>query len=183
VAGLLALMLLTEARLAARARPDGSLIPLAEQDRSRWDRQLIEEGVALITDSLAGTRLGPYPVQAAIAAVHDEAPRVEDTDWPQILALFGLLETLSPGPMVTLNRSVAVAMVDGPAAGLAIVDQLAKDKRMARHHRLHAVRGHLLELAGDPAGARAAYRTAAGYATNVPERRYLETKAATLAGA
>ena len=182
VAGLLALMLLTEARLAARAGPDGSLIPLAEQDRSRWDRQLIAEGVALITDSLARTRLGPYQLQAAIAAVHDEAPRVEDTDWPQILALFGLLETLSPGPMVTLNRSVAVAMVHGPAAGLAVVDQLATDKRMARHHRLHAVRGHLLELADDPAAARAAYRTAAGYATNVPERRYLDARAAALAG-
>jgi predicted RNA polymerase sigma factor len=138
--------------------------------------------VALITDSLARTRLGPYQLQAAIAAVHDEAPRVEDTDWPQILALFGLLETLSPGPMVTLNRSVAVAMVHGPAAGLAIVDQLASDRRMARHHRLHAVRGHLLELAGDPAGARTAYRTAAQYATNVPERRYLDTRAAALAG-
>jgi len=182
VAGLLALMLLTEARLAARAGPDGSLIPLAEQDRSRWDGQLIAEGVALITDSLARTRLGPYQLQAAIAAVHDEAPRVEDTDWPQILALFGLLETLSPGPMVTLNRSVAVAMVHGPAAGLAIIDQLAADKRMARHHRLHAVRGHLLERAGDRAGARAAYRTAAGYATNVPERRYLDARAAALAG-
>jgi predicted RNA polymerase sigma factor len=180
VAGLLALMLLTEARLPARARPDGSLIPLAEQDRGRWNRELIEEGVALITDSLARTRLGPYQVQAAIAAVHDEAARVEDTDWPQILALFGLLDTLSPGPMVTLNRSVAVAMVHGPAAGLAIVDQLAADKRMARHHRLHAVRGHLLELAGDLGAARAAYRTAAGYATNLPERRYLEGRAAAL---
>jgi predicted RNA polymerase sigma factor len=148
VTGLLALMLLTEARLAARARPDGSLVPLAEQDRSRWDRQLIVEGVELITGSLAHTRPGPYQLQAAIAAVHDEADRVEDTDWPQILALFGLLETMSPGPMVTLNRAVAVAMVHGPAAGLALVDELAADKRMARQHRLHAVRGHLLELAG-----------------------------------
>ena len=181
VTGLLALMLLTEARLAARARPDGSLVPLAEQDRSRWNRELIDEGVALITGALARTRLGPYQLQAAIAAVHDEAARVEDTDWPQILALFRLLETISPSPAVTLNRAVAVAMVHGPAAGLEIVSRLEADNRMARHHRLHAVRAHLLELAGDPAAAQAAYRVAASYATNLPERRYLEARAAELA--
>ncbi len=181
VAGLLALMLLTEARLAARTRPDGSLVPLADQDRSVWNRELIGEGVALITDALSRTRLGPYQLQAAIAAVHDEAARVEDTDWPQVLALFGLLETISPNPMVTLNRAVAVAMVHGPEAGLELVDRLEADDRMARHHRLHAVRAHLLELAGDRDAAAAAYRTAARYATNLPERRYLEARAANLA--
>ncbi len=183
VAGLLALMLLTEARLAARARPDGSLVPLADQDRSRWNHELIGAGVALITDALSRTRLGPYQLQAAIAAVHDEAARVEDTDWRQILALYGLLETISPGPMVTLNRAVAVAMVHGPGAGLELVDGLETDNRMARHHRLHATRAHLLELAGDLGAARTAYRTAARYATNIPERRYLEARAANLAPA
>ena len=183
VAGLLALMLLTEARLPARTRPDGSLVPLADQDRSLWNRELIGEGVALITDALSRTRLGPYQLQAAIAAVHDEAARVEDTDWPQVLALFGLLETISPNPMVTLNRAVAVAMVHGPEAGLELVDRLEADDRMARHHRLHAVRAHLLELAGDRGAAAAAYRTAARYATNLPERRYLEARAANLASA
>jgi RNA polymerase sigma factor (sigma-70 family) len=183
VAGLLALMLLTEARLPARTRPDGSLIPLADQDRSLWNHELIDEGVALITGALSRTRLGPYQLQAAIAAVHDEAARVEDTDWPQILALFGLLETISPNPMVTLNRAVAVAMVHGPAAGLELVARLEADDRMARHHRLHAVRAHLLELAGDRSAAAAAYRIAARYATNLPERRYLEARAANLAPA
>ena len=183
VAGLLALMLLTEARLPARTRPDGSLVPLADQDRSLWNRELIGEGVALITEALSRTRLGPYQLQAAIAAVHDEAARVEDTDWPQILALFGLLETISPNPMVTLNRAVAVAMVHGPGAGLELVDRLEADDRLARHHRLHAVRAHLLELAGDRSAAAAAYRTAARYATNLPERRYLEARAANLAPA
>jgi predicted RNA polymerase sigma factor len=183
VAGLLALMLLTEARLPARTRPDGSLVPLADQDRSLWNHELIGEGVALITDALSRTRLGPYQIQAAIAAVHDEAARVEDTDWPQILALFGLLETISPNPMVTLNRAVAVAMVHGPEAGLELVDRLEADDRMARHHRLHAVRAHLLELAGDRSAAAAAYRTAARFATNLPERRYLEARAANRASA
>jgi RNA polymerase sigma factor (sigma-70 family) len=183
VAGLLALMLLTEARLPARTRPDGSLVPLADQDRSLWNHELIGEGVALITDALSRTRLGPYQIQAAIAAVHDEAAPVEDTDWPQILALFGLLETISPNPMVTLNRAVAVAMVHGPDAGLELVDRLEADDRMARHHRLHAVRAHLLELAGDGSAAAVAYRTAARYATNLPERRYLEARAANLASA
>jgi predicted RNA polymerase sigma factor len=181
VAGLLALMLLTQARLAARARPDGSLVPLADQDRSLWDRQLIGEGVALITGALSRTRLGPYQLQAAIAAVHDEAARVEDTDWPQILALFGFLETFSANPVVTLNRAVAVAMVHGPGAGLELVSRLEADGRMARHHRLHAVRAHLLELAGDTSAAQVAYLAAARYATNLPEKRYLEARAASLA--
>jgi RNA polymerase sigma factor (sigma-70 family) len=177
VAGLLALMLLTDARRAARTGPDGSLVALADQDRSLWDRALIEEGCALVLDALARTRLGPYQLQAAIAAVHAEAPTVDDTDWPQVLGLYDLLERLAPNPMVTLNRAVALAMVAGPAAGLEVVDRLEQDARMARHHRLHAVRAHLLERAGDVEGARASYRTAAKYATNRPEQRYLEHRA------
>jgi RNA polymerase sigma factor (sigma-70 family) len=183
VAGLLALILLTEARRDARTRPDGSLVPLAEQDRGRWNRDLIAEGVALTAGTLARTgELGPYQLQAAIAAVHDEAARVEDTDWPQILALYRLLEAISPNPMVTLNRVVAVSMVDGPGAGLDILAALETDGRMARHHRLHAVRAHLLEMAGRPADARESYRTAARYTTSLPERRYLEARAAALPG-
>jgi RNA polymerase sigma factor (sigma-70 family) len=182
VAGLLALILLTEARRHARTRPDGSLIPLADQDRNRWDHDLITEGVALTTETLSHTRqLGPYQLQAAIAAIHDEAPRIEDTDWPQILALYHLLESISPNPMVTLNRVVAVAMVHGPDTGLDIIATLEADERMARHHRLHAVRAHLLDMAGRPQAARESYRTAARYATSLPERRYLEARAATLA--
>ncbi|HEX5541125.1 MAG TPA: DUF6596 domain-containing protein [Micromonospora sp.] len=178
-AGLLALMLLTQARRAARTSADGSLVPLAEQDRSRWDRKLIAEGVALITRALSSTReLGPYQLQAAIAAVHDEAERVEETDWPQILALYELLERTAPNPMVSLNRSVAVAMVHGPDAGLDLIAVLEADERMARHHRLHAVRAHLLEMAGQRQEARDSYRTAARYATSLPEQRYLTTRAA-----
>ncbi|MFG2003756.1 RNA polymerase sigma factor [Spirillospora sp. NPDC048911] len=184
VAGLLALMLLTEARHDARANDDGSLVPLAEQDRGRWDRGLIAEGVALISATLAGTReLGPYQIQAAIAAVHDEAGRVEDTDWPQILALYGLLERVAPSPMVTLAKAVAEAMVSGPGAGLAAVGELESDDRMARHHRLHAVRAHLLEMAGRREDALDSYRTASRYATSVPEKRYLDNQAAKLANA
>ncbi len=171
-AGLLALMLLTDARRAARVAPDGALIPLAEQDRARWDRALIGEGSALIEQTLATTTaLGPYQLQAAIAAVHDEAASLTDTDWTEILALYELLAQVSPGPMVSLGKAVAVAMVHGPAAGLAAADELAGP--LARHHRFHAVRGHLLEMSGDPAGAAAAYDTAARYATNAAERRYL----------
>jgi RNA polymerase sigma factor (sigma-70 family) len=180
VAGLLGLMLLTEARRAARTAPDGSLVPLAEQDRSQWDQKLIGEGVALVTDALSRTRLGPYQLQAAIAAVHDEAPTVEDTDWKQVLALYDLLEQVSPNPMVTLNRAVAVAMVHGPDAGLDVLAPLEQDQRMAQHHRLHAVRGHLYELAGDAPAAVDSYRTAARLSTNVPERQYLYEKAAQL---
>jgi RNA polymerase sigma factor (sigma-70 family) len=183
VSGLLALMLLTDARRAARTRPDGSLVPLAEQDRARWDRVLIGEGVALITDALTTTRLGPYQLQAAIAAVHAEASDDGNTDWQQILGLYQLLEAISPNPMVTLNRAVALAMARGPEAGLALVDALGSDKRMTRHHRWHSVRGHLLELAGDSAGALDSYRTAARFATSIPEKRYLESRAATLASA
>jgi predicted RNA polymerase sigma factor len=180
VAGLLALMLLTDARRAARTRPDGSLVPLAEQDRSLWDREAIVEGVALVTAALADSTPGPYQLQAAIAAVHAEAASAEDTDWPQILALYRVLARIAPNPMVTLNESVAVAMVHGPRAGLELLRGLERDGRVAEHHRLEAVRAHLLELAGDLGGARDAYRTAAHRTTSLPERRYLESRAARL---
>jgi RNA polymerase sigma factor (sigma-70 family) len=180
VAGLLALMLLTDARRAARTRPDGALVPLAKQDRALWDRELIREGVELVSDTLARAPIGPYQVQAAIAAIHDEAPRADDTDWPQILALYEVLERLSPNPMVTLNRAVAVAMVHGPQAGLDLLETLDDDDRVAAHHRLEVVRGHLLEMAGDHAAAITSYRTAARRTTSLPERRYLEGRAARL---
>jgi RNA polymerase sigma factor (sigma-70 family) len=181
VAGLLALMLLTDARRGARTRPDGALVPLAKQDRALWDRALIREGVELVSDTLARAPIGPYQVQAAIAAIHDEAPSADDTDWPQILALYEVLERLSPNPMVTLNRAVAVAMVQGPQAGLDLLETLGDDDRVAAHHRLEVVRGHLLEMAGDHAAAIASYRTAARRTTSLPERRYLEGRAARLA--
>jgi RNA polymerase sigma factor (sigma-70 family) len=181
VAGLLALMLLTDARRPARIGADGSLVPLAEQDRTRWNRRLIAEGIALVTEALPRGRVGPYQLQAAIAAVHDEAERMDDTDWPQILALYELLEEITPNPMVTLNRAVAIAMAHGPAAGLELLASLQSDKRMATHHRLHATHAHLLELAGAHSAAAAAYREAALRATSLPERRYLTTRAARLA--
>jgi len=181
VAGLLALMLLTDARRPARTRPDGALVPLAEQDRSRWDRASIREGVALITDTLARAPIGPYQLQAAIAAVHDEAPRAEDTDWRQILALYELLERVAPNPMVTLNHAVARAMVHGPQAGLELLAPLDADDRMAGHHRLDAVRAHLLEMAGDQPAARVHYQQAARRTTSFPEQRYLQARAARLA--
>jgi RNA polymerase sigma factor (sigma-70 family) len=180
VAGLLALMLLTDARRAARIRADGTLIALADQDRSLWNRAYIEEGTALITDALAHATLGPYQLQAAIAAVHDEAPSAQDTDWPQILALYELLARVAPNPMVTLNHAVAVAMVHGPRAGLELLATLDADERVADHHRLDAVRAHLLEMAGDNAAARAGYRAAARRTTSLPEQRYLEARAARL---
>jgi RNA polymerase sigma factor (sigma-70 family) len=182
IAGLLALMLLTDARRPARARADGSLVPLAEQDRGRWDADSIREGVALITDALLRAPLGAYQLQAAIAAVHDEAERAEDTDWRQIAVLYELLATVSPNPMVTLNRAVAVAMVDGPEAGLELLQTLDGDERMSAHHRLHAVRAHLQEMAGDTAAAQASYRAAARGTTSLPEQRYLEARAARLHG-
>ncbi|GLU48718.1 RNA polymerase sigma factor [Nocardiopsis ansamitocini] len=180
VAGLLALMLLTDARRPARTGADGALVPLAEQDRGKWDPDAIGEGIRLITDSLARSPIGPYQLQAAIAAVHAEATSAEDTDWPQILALYQLLENRSSGPVVTLNHAVAVAMVHGPGPGLAMVDALAADPRMSDHHRLHAVRAHLLEMAGDAAGARSSYQTAARRTTSLPEQQYLEARAARL---
>jgi RNA polymerase sigma factor (sigma-70 family) len=177
VAGLLALMLLTDARRAARTTPDGGLIPLAEQDRRAWDAEAIRAGVALITATLSRGQVGRYQLQAAIAAVHDEAPSAAETDWPQILVLYELLERIGPNPMVTLNHAVALAMVKGPRAGLGMLDTLDADGRLAGHHRLDAVRAHLLEMAGDHAKARAAYRAAARRTTSLPERRYLEARA------
>ena len=180
VAGLLALMLLTEARRPARTGPGGELVPLAEQDRSRWDQALIGEGVALITGALAagGKAVGPYQLQAAIAAVHDEAKDVDATDWPQILALYDLLDRVAPNPVSSLSRVVAVARVHGPAAGLDALAGLEADRRVAGYHRLLATRAHLLGLAGQPGPAAAAYREAARRATSVPERRYLSRMAA-----
>jgi RNA polymerase sigma factor (sigma-70 family) len=180
VAGLLALMLLTDARRPARTAPDGMPVPLAEQDRSLWDRALIDEGVAVVTAALTGSPLGPYQLQAAIAAVHAEAARAEDTDWAQIAALYELLERMSPSPVVRLNRAVAVAMVQGPAAGLDMLATLDQDDRMAQHHRLAAVRAHLLDLAGDHDAAEASFLDAARSSTSLPERRYLEARAARL---
>jgi RNA polymerase sigma factor (sigma-70 family) len=183
VAGLLALMLLTDARRPARTRPDDSLVPLAEQDRRLWDQEMIAEGTALISATLPRGEVGPYQLQAAIAAVHDEAKTMADTDWPQILALYDLLELAAPNPFTSLNRAVAVAMVRGPRAGLEIIAELEADKRMARHHRLLAARAHLHELAGDAAAASADYLAAARRATSLPERRYLALQASRLASA
>ena len=180
IAGLLALMLLTDARRAARTTPDGALVPLAEQDRALWDTTQIEEGVGIIGDTLGRAAIGAYQLQAAIAAIHDEAPSDDETDWPQILALYDVLEQVSPGPVVTLNRAVAVAMVDGPRAGLAVLGTLDADDRMAHTHRLEAVRGHLLELAGEPGAARESYRRAARMTASIPEQRYLAMRAARL---
>ncbi|HLL46680.1 MAG TPA: DUF6596 domain-containing protein [Longimicrobiaceae bacterium] len=182
-AGLLALMLLTDARRAARTGPAGELIPLDEQDRTLWDRGLIDEGVALVSDALARGPVGPYQLQAAVAAVHDEAPRAGDTDWPQVLALYGVLERMSDNPMVSLNRAVAAAMVHGPAAGLALLEALDADPRLRGHHRLDAVRAHLHETAGDAERAVAHYRAAAERTASAPERNYLLVKAARLAAA
>jgi RNA polymerase sigma factor (sigma-70 family) len=182
VAGLLALMLLTEARRPARCTPDGALVPLAEQDRTRWNRGQITEGLALVTGALTTAPLGAYQLQAAIAAVHAEAATAAGTDWQQILGLYNLLERVTPSPVVTLNRAVAVAMVDGPQAALGLLASLESDERMAGHHRLAAVRAHCYELAGDRAASAAGYRDAARAATSLPERRYLEAHAAELAG-
>ena len=180
VTGLLALMLLTDARRRARTGPDGEIIPLDEQDRSLWDRETIVEGVAFVSRALAQGAVGAYQLQAAIAACHDEAARVDDTDWPQILALYGLLQQMSDNPMLTLNRAVALAMVHGPQAGLTLLEPLSKDARVSEHHRLAAVRAHLYEKAGDSAAAIAHYQTAAARTSSTPERTYLLLKAARL---
>jgi RNA polymerase sigma factor (sigma-70 family) len=180
VAGLLALMLLTDARRAARTGPDGELIPLTKQDRTRWDQEQISEGVALLTATLPKGPVGTYQLQAAIAAIHDEASRTEDTDWPQILALYDLLKSISDNPMVLLNHAIAAAMVHGPSTGLELLNALDADGRLTGHHRLDAVRAHLLELAGDHPAAIAHYRIAAGRTTSLPERNYLLTQAARL---
>ncbi|AKF84461.1 RNA polymerase subunit sigma-24 [Myxococcus fulvus 124B02] len=180
VAGLLALMLLTDARRAARTGPSGALIPLDAQDRSLWDAAMIAEGVALISATLSKGSLGLYQVQAAIAAVHDEAARAEDTDWPQILALYGVLMGLTDNPMVALNHAIATAMVHGPRTGLTLLDVLDKSGRLEGNHRLDAVRAHLLERAGEPAKAVVHYRKAAERTTSLPERDYLLLQAARL---
>jgi predicted RNA polymerase sigma factor len=180
VAGLLALMLLTDARRTARTGPNGELIPLDEQDRSLWGAELIAEGTALISDALSRGSVGLYQVQAAIAALHDEARRAEDTDWPQILALYGLLERMSDNPMVRLNRANAAGMVHGPAVGLGLLEALDNDPRMRGHYRLDAVRAHLLEMAGDRERAIAHYLTAADGTASIPERNYLRLKVARL---
>ena len=180
VAGLLALMLLTDARRQARTGAEGELIPLAQQDRTLWDRQQIEEGVALISATLPKGSVGPYQLQAAIAAVHDEAARADDTDWPQILVLYELLKRMSDNPMVALSHAIAAAMVHGAARGLELLDALKADARIAGQHRLDAVRAHLLELAGDREGAVSHYRAAAGKTGSLPERNYLLTQAARL---
>ena len=180
VTGLLALMVLTDARRNARVDAAGALVPLAEQDRSRWDRAAIDEGVALVTEALGGMRLGPYQLQAAIAAVHDEAASSSDTDWLQVLALYDLLARVAPNPVVALNRAVAVAMVLGPEAGLAELDLLAGDERLTAGHRLDATKAHLLELAGHHEEALVAFRAAARATTSLPERRHLDGRAARL---
>jgi predicted RNA polymerase sigma factor len=180
VAGLLALMLLTDARRGARTHEDGTPVPLAEQNRELWDAGQISDGTALIDRTLGSGPIGPYQVQAAIAAVHDEAPDADATDWPQILALYEVLEVAAPGPVVTLNRAVALAMVHGPRAGLALLGTLDDDERMARNHRLESVRGHLLELAGEADAARQSYQRAARMTASVPEQRYLSLRAAQL---
>jgi predicted RNA polymerase sigma factor len=180
VAGLLALMLLTDARRQARTGAAGKLIPLAEQDRTLWDRQQIAEGVALLSAALPQGSVGPYQLQAAIAAVHDEAARAEDTDWPQILVLYDLLRRMSNNPMVALNHAIAAAMVHGPRKGLELLHGLNADSRVTDHHRLDAVRAHLLELVGDRTAAVKHYRAAAGKTACLPERNYLLTQAARL---
>jgi predicted RNA polymerase sigma factor len=177
VAGLLALMLLTDARRRARTGPGGSLVPLAEQDRGQWDRAAIAEGVAIIEATLPVAKPGPYQLQAAIAAVHDEAADVDATDWPQILALYDVLAALAPGPMVALNRTVAIAMVRGPAAALAELDDAAADPVLKGHHRVDAVRAHLLDELGDRDAAREYYLRAAQRTRSLPERRYLLARA------
>jgi RNA polymerase sigma factor (sigma-70 family) len=180
VAGLLALMLLTDARRAARTDPDGSIVPLAEQDRARWDTVAIAEGQALLTRTLGAGPVGQYQIQAAIAALHDEASVAEQTDWPQILALYDVLAQVAPGPMVTLSRAVALAMVHGPVAGLALLGTLDTDDRLAHTHRLEAVRAHLLEQSGDPQAARESYLRAARMTASLPEQRYLTRREALL---
>lgn len=180
VTGLLALMLLTDARRAARTGPHGELVPMADQDRSLWNAEQIAEGVALITEALPHGPTGPYQIQAAIAAVHDEAPAADATDWPQIVALYTVLRSMSDNPVIALNYAVAVAMAQGPERGLELLGGLQADERIAQDHRLYAVRAHLLEMVGDRVGARTSYLEAAARATNVRRQRYLHGRAARL---
>src|SRR5262249_8767118 len=171
---------LTDARRAARADSAGRIVPLAEQQRDLWDTAAITEGQAILTRTLGTGPVGPYQLQAAIAALHDEASTAEETDWPQILALYDVLATIAPGPVVTISRAVALAMVHGPTAGLALLGTLDTDERMASTHRLEAVRAHLLEQAGDADSARQSYLRAAEMTASLPEQRYLELRAARL---
>jgi RNA polymerase sigma factor (sigma-70 family) len=180
VAGLLALMLLTDARRAARTGPDGELIPLDQQDRTLWNQRAIVEGIALVSATLSKGSVGPYQLQAAIAALHDEATRAEGTDWPQILALYTVLMRMSDNPMVALNHAIAAGMVHGPRHGLDLLDKVDADGRLKGHYRLDAVRAHLLERAGDRDAAIAHYRAAANRTASIPERNYLNTQAARL---
>jgi len=180
VAGLLALMLLTDARRSARTTTHGGLVPLADQDRGLWDQDMIAEGIGMVTRTLGRGRTGPYQVRAAIAAIHDEAATADATDWPQILAFYQVLERITPGPAVTLNMAVAVAMVQGPLPALAMLGTLDADERMRGNHRVDAVRGHLLEMTGDTIGARDAYLSAARLTRSLPEQRYLNTRASSL---
>ena len=182
VTGLLALMLLTDARRPARAGPDGEVIPMAEQDRRLWNSASIREGVELVTHALGQGQPGPYQIQAAIAAVHDEAASAADTDWAQIVALYEVLLHSATNPVVELNYAVALAMAQGPAAGLAVIDALSTDARIADDYRLHSVRGHLLEMSGDLAGAREAYLAAAQRTPNLPHQRHLNARAARMPG-
>jgi predicted RNA polymerase sigma factor len=178
VTSLLALMLLIDVRRPARTTAAGELVPLAKQDRTLWDQALIAEGTGLLNGAIGKGAVGEYRLQAAIAAVHDRAARAEDTDWPQILGLYGLLEGMTDNPIVTLNRAVATAMADDPSAGLAVLEEV--EERLEGHYRLDAVRAHLLEMTGDTTGAIEHYRAAAKRTTNLPEQRYLMTQAARL---
>jgi predicted RNA polymerase sigma factor len=178
IMGLLALMLLLDARRPARTGPDGDLISLPNQDRTRWDQALIAEGTSLLDRAVARGAVGEYQLQAAIAAIHDRAARADETDWPQILTLYGLLEQMTGNPIVTLNRAVAAGMANGPSAGLALLAQV--DDRLAGHYRLDAVRAHLLEMSGDTESAQAHYLAAAARTTNLPEQRYLTAQAVRL---
>jgi RNA polymerase sigma factor (sigma-70 family) len=182
VAGLLALMLLTDSRRTARTTAGGDLIPLAEQDRSRWDKALIDEANSLLVAAMARSPLGPYQLQAAIAATHADAQRAEETNWQQVHVLYKILERVAPNPMVTLNRAVALAQTSGPAAALELLTDLDADPRMKNHHRLHAVRAHLLEMSGDLPAAREQYKLAARGTASMTERRYLASRASQLAG-
>ena len=180
VTGLLALMLLTDARRPARTGPDGELVPMAEQDRALWDAGRVAEGVALITEALPRGPTGPYQLQAAIAAIHDEAPNAEATDWPQIVALYEVLRSSSDNPVIALNHAVAVAMRDGPRDGLRLLEQLTRDRRIADDHRLHAAIAHLLEMTGQHSSARDSYHAAAQRTTNLQQQRYLYSKSTRL---
>jgi len=183
VSGLLALMLLTDARSAARSGPNGEIVPLDEQDRALWNQDAIAQGAQLVTDAMTRGTAGSYLLQAAIAAVHDEAQRAEDTDWPQIVELYAMLGRISDNPMVALNHAVAVAMARGPSEGLSLLQKLDHDPRIQSHYRLDAVRAHLLERAGNVTAALPYYQAAAEKTASIPERNYLLLKLARLKAA